>query len=214
MDLYIQTNNQLESTKAEMGEVREENVRLKTDLGRIMKEYQTLQMQFNNIVQQEASKKSIMMNPTTTTREETELISLTLGNFSGLPKSNFHKDDKYTHRVAPASKNGKETMAIDDDGREGLSLGLDCKYASEPSNKSGATDQGGPSGSNPSTESSFEERKEEAGETWPPSKALKPAKRATPEQEEVLESQNPAKKARVCVRARCDTPTVISASSR
>lgn len=48
---------------------------------------------------------------------------------------------------------------------------------------------------------------EEAGETWPPSKALKGLPAPATGEDEVSQ-QNPPKKTRVCVRARCDTPTV------
>ncbi|KAL2548333.1 putative WRKY transcription factor 61 [Forsythia ovata] len=53
-----QDDHQLELVKAEMGEVNEENQRLKMRLDRILKDYRTLQMQYQDVVQQETVKKS------------------------------------------------------------------------------------------------------------------------------------------------------------
>ncbi|XP_022737105.1 probable WRKY transcription factor 72 isoform X2 [Durio zibethinus] len=179
-------DDQLESAKAEMGEVREENQRLKMYLNRIMKDYHNLQMQFYDIVRQDAK------NSTATTAnndhqeavEEPELVSLTLGRFS----SDSKKDDKNK-----TSSQGKE----DERGKEGLSLGLDYKFEAS---KSDLDDEALP---NPSPANSCQEPKEE--ESWPPSKVLKTMRSGD---DEALQ-QNPVKKARVCVRARCDTPTMI-----
>ncbi|KAF3789149.1 putative WRKY transcription factor 72 [Nymphaea thermarum] len=51
---------QLESTKAEIGEVKEENGRLKIIFSRIMKDYQTLQTHFFEIIQQEDNSKKAL----------------------------------------------------------------------------------------------------------------------------------------------------------
>ncbi|XVE56985.1 hypothetical protein DITRI_Ditri04bG0055200 [Diplodiscus trichospermus] len=174
--------DQLESAKAEMGEVREENQRLKMYLNRIMKDYQNLQMQYNDIVRQDAKKSAVTTNNDHQEVEEHELVSLTLGRFS----SDSKKDDKNK-----TSGQGKE----EERGKEGLSLGLDYKFEA----KSDVDDETLP---NPSPANSSQEPKEE--ETWPPSKVLKTMRSGD---DEVLQ-QNPVKKARVCVRARCDTPTM------
>ncbi|XP_023530899.1 probable WRKY transcription factor 72 [Cucurbita pepo subsp. pepo] len=50
-------------------------------------------------------------------------------------------------------------------------------------------------------------KEEDAGQTWPPGKVLK-GLAAPPAGEDEVSQQNPPKKTRVCVRARCDTPTL------
>ncbi|XP_022727790.1 probable WRKY transcription factor 72 isoform X2 [Durio zibethinus] len=172
-------DDQLESAKAEMGEVIEENQRLKMYLNQILKAYQNLQMQFHDIVRQDAE----TTNNDDQEVEEPELVSLTLGRFS----SDSEKDDKNK-----TSGQGKE----EERGKEGLSLGLNYKFEVS---KSGADDEPLP---NPSPENSSQEPKEE--EKWPASKVHKTMISGD---DEVLQ-QNPVKKARVCVRARCDTPTM------
>ncbi|KAF8390247.1 hypothetical protein HHK36_024772 [Tetracentron sinense] len=177
--------DQLESAKAEMGEVREENERLKTILARIMKDYQSLHMHFFDIVQQEEAKKSTEAAPIHQEIEEPELVSLSLGRNPSEPK----KEEKISN----------SSIAEEDEQlKEGLALGLDCKF--EMSNP-GATEPL----SNPSPENSFEESKEEeAGQTWPSSKILKMMRSG----DDDVSQQTPLKKARVSVRARCDTPTM------
>ncbi|XVF09125.1 hypothetical protein REPUB_Repub07fG0064200 [Reevesia pubescens] len=176
-------DDQLESAKAEMGEVREENQRLKMYINRIMKDYQNLQMQFYDIVRQDGKKSAATTNNEHQEVEEPEFVSLTLGRFS----SNSKRDDKNK-----TSSQGKE----EESGKESLSLGLDYKFEAS---KSDGDDEPLP---NPSPTNSSQEPKEE--ETWPPRKVLKTMRSGD---DEVLQ-QNPVKKARVCVRARCDTPTM------
>lgn len=75
-------DNLLESTKAKLGEVREENQRLKMYLNKIMKDYQTLQMQFLDIAKQEAKKSTNLSSAHKTNKEleeSDELTSLSLG---------------------------------------------------------------------------------------------------------------------------------------
>jgi hypothetical protein len=167
-----------------MGEVREENQRLKNSLDQMMKDYQTLQMKFRDIVQQERTKTVDTANDHRK-MEEADLISLSLGRVL----SDTKKDEK----INLVSNQWKE----DEQTKEGLSLGLDCKLELSTSIETENV-------RNPSPINSSEEAKEEAGETWPPSKVLKTMRSGD---DEALQ-QNPVKKARVCVRARCDTPTV------
>ncbi|MBA0718302.1 hypothetical protein Golax_006057 [Gossypium laxum] len=181
-------DDQLESAKAEMGEVREENQRLKMYLNRIMKDYQKLQMQFYDIVGQDSKKSQAAENNDhhhqQEEEEEPELVSLTLGRFSS--------DSKKDGKNKASSSHGKE----EERGNEGLSLGLDYKLEAS---KSEVDDEALP---NPSPVNGTQELKEE--ETWPPSKVLKTTGTGD---DEVLQ-QNSVKKARVCVRTRCETPTM------
>ncbi|XP_073260904.1 WRKY transcription factor 72A isoform X2 [Populus alba] len=180
-------DDQLESARAEMGEVRKENQRLKIYLDRMLKDYRTLQVQFYDAIQQEETKKSTdTVDDHDQGTEEHELVSLTLGRISSEPK----RDGK-NNRTSSQGKNH------DEQAKESLSLGSLCTFEAS---KSG-TNETLP---NPSPENSFGEPKEEAGETWPPGKVLKTMRGGDDE----VPQQNPAKKARVSVRARCDTPTV------
>ncbi|KAI4374546.1 hypothetical protein MLD38_012528 [Melastoma candidum] len=69
---------------------------------------------------------------------------------------------------------------------EGLALGLACKFET----------------SNPSADNCSEEEKKE---TWPLGQVSKTMRR---DKDNVVSQQNPLKRARVSVRARCDTPTM------
>ncbi|KAL9326431.1 hypothetical protein ACSQ67_007076 [Phaseolus vulgaris] len=180
-DKKEEVDDQLESTKAEMGVVREENQRLKRSLNKIMSEYRTLEMQFQDVLKQ-GTKRNKGNDNQEDTLEESDLVSLSLGRVP----NNQRNDEKI--KVCKKLK--------DDEGfNEDLTLGL-CK------SKSGSTTEALP---NPSPENSSEVPKEEAGETWPPSKETQKTIRDT---EDEVAQQNPMKKPRVCVRARCDTPTV------
>lgn len=170
-------DDQLQSARAEMGEVREENQRLKKYLDRMMKDYQTLEMKFRDIVQQEGRKSMDTANNHQEI-EEPEFVSLRLGRTLS--------DTKKEEKVNVVSTQWKE----DEETKEGLSLGLDYKLELSKSIE------------NQSPVNSSEEVKEEARETWAPSKALKRSG------DDEAPQRNPVKKARVCVRARCDTPTM------
>ncbi|XP_020232011.1 probable WRKY transcription factor 61 [Cajanus cajan] len=177
--------DELETAKAEMGEVIQENQRLKMSLNRILNDYRTLQMQFHSIVEQETKDSSDKVKNNDhqeTIIEESDLVSLSLGR---LPRSN---------EKAKASKPLK-----DEEDKEGLSLGLDCKFETS---KSGSSTEHMP---NASPDNSVEAPKEEAGGESPPKKGHKTNRDAG---EDEVSQQNPTKKARVCVRARCDTPTL------
>ncbi|XP_059645351.1 WRKY transcription factor 72A [Cornus florida] len=171
-------DDELKSAKAEMGEVREENERLKQTLSHIMKEYQSLKMHFQGIFQQQEVKKST--NSTGPIHQDNEdqfelTVALSLGRASSEPK----KDDK------KASTNSSKDRE-DDKFDNGLELGLDFKF--DPN----ATEFT----KNPSPENSLE--------TWPPSKSLKTVRSG----EDDVPQDNPMKKARVSIRAICETPTM------
>lgn len=166
-----------------MGEVRQENQRLRMHLSQIMKDYQTLQMQFDNILKQEAKEsanRAALTDLLDQATDEPELVSLSLGrSTSSVPRKDQKVDDQQ-------------------ENEGGLALRLDSSSFEMP--KTGPSTE---NSSKSSPENSLEANKE-AGESWPPHKVLKTRRR---EDDEVLE-QNPAKKARVSVRVRCDTPTV------
>lgn len=179
----------MKSTKVEMGEVREENERLKVVLAQIVNDYESLQMHFLDIAKQAAAKKSKYTAPTHQEDEENELVSLSLGRHASEPKKNEKK-------TSDLSEDVKQHENFD----EGPKLGLDCRFdpsTTEPIIKA-------------SPENSFEAHKEEepTTETWPPGKSLKTMRSG----EDELLQQNHLKRARVSVRARCDTPTVSSSS--
>lgn len=169
-----------------MGEVIEENQRLKMCLNRVMNDYRRLQIQFHDIAQEETKNSSNKVNDNLQEiTKESELVSLSLGRLPRNPRN----DDK-----AKVSKQLKE-----EEYKEELALGLDCKFETS---KSGSTTEHLPK---PCAANSSELPKEEAGETWLPNKVQKTLRDAG---EDEVSQENPAKKPRVCVRAKCDTPTV------
>lgn len=202
----MQEKDQLESAKTEMGNVREENQRLKLYLDQIMRDYKTLQMQFLGAVKRGGDKTSaetvaVGKNNNQEIDQESDLVSLSLGR---APSSS---DSKKEHeKIDKPLSTSQRRCNVDDkkileEEDQGLKLGLECKYDVLRSNTIESTLL------NSSPTSSFEEQKdEEPGETWPPSKALKTMRSG--EDEVSQQNNNPVKKARVSVRARCDTPTV------
>ncbi|OEL22305.1 putative WRKY transcription factor 72 [Dichanthelium oligosanthes] len=190
--------DRLASTRAEMGEVREENKRLKTMLSRIVEDYRSLQLHFHDVLQQgQANKK--LADPATgapTSIEEPEFVSLSLGTSTSMRK----KEEKSS---VSEGKGREHSMNI----KGGLSLGLsDCKV--------GATNNAriqsdvltlSPEGT---SEESKDDATETAGQQWPPSKTLKNLRSVGAEAEDDIGPLPQAKKARVSVRARCDAPTM------
>ncbi|KAF7112732.1 hypothetical protein RHSIM_RhsimUnG0199600 [Rhododendron simsii] len=197
---------ELESVKAEMTEVREENTRLKTMIQKIEDDYRSLHMRFIDMIQQEEPKNSSSNNNNNNNKpslsreniEETEsFISLRLGTSPREPK----RDD---HNTTSSSSKMREEDSQHLQLNESLKLGLD--YNLEAS-KSDCMEVMAP---DRSPENSVEEiitkDEEAAGETWPPSKVLKTARSNGGEEE--ISQQASVKRARVSVRARCDTPTM------
>nr|ADK23849.1 WRKY72 [Solanum lycopersicum] len=172
-------DDQLESAKADMEEVMEENQRLKKHLDKIMKDYRNLQMQFHEVAQRDAEKTN-----TDVKHDEAELVSLSLGRTSSDTKKELSK------LILSKKEN-------DEKEEDNLTLALDCKFQS--STKS--------SPSNLSPENSLGEVKDDekgTDQTWPPHKVLKTMRN----EEDDVTQQNPTKRAKVSVRVRCDTPTM------
>ncbi|KAL9685194.1 hypothetical protein QQ045_022641 [Rhodiola kirilowii] len=194
----ISKDDQIESTKAEMGEVRQENQRLKMHLERITKEYKILETQFQDImVQQEATTTAAAPIASSYLSSQQDFeerhISLSLGRTS---TSNLKKE---VTMIKSRSK--------DDNRDRGLDLGLDSSNKQFEAFKTDhRLSSNEPLTNNTSADNSLEEEKKEdvMGETWPPPKIQK---RIIAE-DEVDSQHNGGKRARVSVRARCDTPTM------
>ncbi|KAL8160956.1 hypothetical protein V2J09_012445 [Rumex salicifolius] len=178
----IKEDEELLSTKLQMGEVKEENQRLRNMLEKIEKDYRSLQMRYHDVLQHEPSRNS--MDAHEINEIEEPEISLRLG-------------------MGPVENTNTSTKASKDqklDVSDGLSLGLDFKCPPKIDVCEMASDD-------PSHEAE-ETKGDEVGEsreTWPPSKAPKTIRT---ENEGPSTESNVAKRARVSVRARCDTPTM------
>ncbi|XP_052196053.1 probable WRKY transcription factor 72 [Diospyros lotus] len=173
---------ELESAKAEMSQVREENARLKMMLEQMEKDYESLRMRFSAIIQRESKKSSNSSISTAHVDQEPELVSLRLGISPSEPK----RDEKSAGKARSSSEDHEQLTG-------GLKLGLD--YDFRKSEKS-------------SPENSLEEiaKEEQAGETWPA--ASKGLKKGRSGEDDELSEQSSVKRARVSVRARCDAPTM------
>ncbi|XAR53225.1 hypothetical protein NMG60_11021690, partial [Bertholletia excelsa] len=157
--------NLIKSTKVEMGEVKEENHRLKLALSRLMKDYHSLKTQF---AQEEANKLRDIAPKEGEDEECKELVSLSLGSASvDRPKEYKAKKD------------------LEDD--EELTLQLGCRFTSPASTQ--------------------ERLKEDKGKTWSLSGKSTKTVRNGDDGDDILQ-QNPSKKARVSVRAVCDSTTM------
>ncbi|KAK9080463.1 hypothetical protein SSX86_000221 [Deinandra increscens subsp. villosa] len=170
---------QLELTQAEMGEVRKENQRLRVNLDQIMKEYQTLQKKFQDTFHNQQQQTSTAINSIVKAQNNDESELVSLS----LGRSSS---------AEPMIKKDKRCSTPPTKSAEGLSLGLSSTTQAESSVI-------------PSPDNSLEEAKDEGGETSMPQKPL--AAKRNADDQEVLQ-QNPAKKTRVSVRVRCDTPTM------
>ncbi|KAL0364662.1 UNVERIFIED_CONTAM: WRKY transcription factor 72A [Sesamum angustifolium] len=184
-EIVLQLEDKLVSAKSEMNEVMEENQRLRMCLNRILEDYRTLEMQYRDVIAQEAKKSPTTVPTHQDQTEEPELIALSLGRTS----SGKIRDER----------NKVPTVEKSDEGNEGLALGLDCKVDVPKMLSQAET-----TSLNPSPENSLEEVKEE-GEEKRKNKAMNNA--GDGGDDEVLQ-QSPVKRARVSVRVRCDTPTM------
>ncbi|XP_010550066.1 PREDICTED: probable WRKY transcription factor 72 [Tarenaya hassleriana] len=191
---------ELETAKAEMSEVKEENERLKMMLERIENDYKSLKLRLFDVIRQDKTsakpvRESLTDQDLCPSDQEHELVSLSLGRRSSSPISK--KEEKIGSTNSGAIENEELTKA-------GLTLGFG---SDGPSPNTGASTE---NVVNSSRENSLEERnnkEEEAGaETWPPRKVA--GKRSPDGDADDIGQQNQVKRARVCVRARCDTPTM------
>ncbi|KAL6606616.1 hypothetical protein ACP70R_042269 [Stipagrostis hirtigluma subsp. patula] len=192
--------DKLASTRAEMGEVREENERLKKLLSRIVEDYRSLQMHFHDVLQKGQSKRpaDVMTTLPTNIQNEHEFVSLTLGTSASMHKKEEKSSD------AEGKGGDQDFMDIKEGG---LSLGLsDCKAAGATNSAKIQPDV------SLSPEANSEDATEDAVDTseqWPPSKTLKNLRSVGPEKaEDDIGPLPQVKKARVSVRARCDAPTM------
>ncbi|TYJ99099.1 putative WRKY transcription factor 61 [Cucumis melo var. makuwa] len=194
--------DQLESARAEMGEVREENQRLKQSLNQIMKDYEALKMQFLGIVGRDSKKLQDDDNDVNKEQQQQqqhdddqiELVSLSLGRFPVSEKIKKVADEKSSMNIIIGGGDQDEEAAC----KEALSLGLNCKFEREESMVAVVKEVDSPNSFD------HEATKEEAGETNWPSKGGKTMRSV----EDDVTPQNPPKRARVCVRARCETATM------
>ncbi|CAL1357321.1 unnamed protein product [Linum trigynum] len=188
----------IRSAKAEMGNVKEENERLKQQLSKIAKDYHSLHAHFLQIVDQRNKR------PISAPAEEEEsdelVFSLSLG------RSADKKEGILGKRDSSSSKEGGVVVV-----EEGLSLGSMEYYSANPPEINDDTKIRPPS----SISEGKEEEEVVAADAWPPSKVLKTMRSGSSsdekqqrEEEEELQLQPQLKKARVSIRARVDTPTM------
>ncbi|KAL9297164.1 hypothetical protein ACSQ67_023060 [Phaseolus vulgaris] len=177
----ITKEDKVKSAKTEMGEVKEENERLKKTLERVEKDYHSLQLRFFDILHKDVSKKGVVDSSTSheDQSEEPEFVSLCLGRTPTEPK-----------KEAIIGNSNKPT---EKEVGPNLTLGLDSKHLLEMEVVSDLSPM-----------NSSEEPKETQTEgTLSTNQSAKVINVNTD-----ISDQMPAKRARVSVRARCDTPTM------
>ncbi|KAK7295338.1 hypothetical protein RJT34_18245 [Clitoria ternatea] len=174
--------DKLKSAKSEMGEVKEENGRLKMMLQQVEKDYHSLQLRFFDILHKDVAEKGVVDSSTSHDEiEEPEFVSLCLGRSPKEPK----KEEIIGNSNKPKYK---------EDVEANLTLGLDSKHVLLMEELV----------SDLSPMNSSEESKEtEADGTFSTNKSAKVINL-----NDEISDQMPAKRARVSVRARCDTPTM------
>ncbi|KAL6552981.1 WRKY transcription factor [Orobanche gracilis] len=213
--------DEAELTKSEMTRLREENMRLRVVIQQIEKDYKALKMQFIDVLHRKPKKNNGSPNAfagenyiTASSRsrhdgdcgddddddQEQELVSLRLGtNTPTEPK----KENITSVITTPSCK----TITCEKDDVVELGLGYNCPKRLK-STDDGPVSFGRNSGpdhnnNNNNNSNSLTGKKEEDDQTSPTSKGLKTQRGGD---EEVCQTN--AKRARVCVRAKCDTPTM------
>uniref|UniRef100_A0ACD5VEG9 Uncharacterized protein n=1 Tax=Avena sativa TaxID=4498 RepID=A0ACD5VEG9_AVESA len=213
-DSATNKDDKLKATKAEMGEVREENERLKTLLSHIVRDYQSLQMHFHDAVKvkQQAAAAAVDNQlpsaapaeahvPRATAAAADDLVSLSLGS------GGYARRKGAAQERTSSSSSGTET-----DQDDQLSLGLSSRRSNDGDDRQVSRPSAAPLlnlSSDSSADDAAEPRHHLPAAACPPtsSKARKsPSAGVDGADDEVLQQQ--AKKARVSVRVKCDTPTM------
>ncbi|EAY72823.1 hypothetical protein OsI_00690 [Oryza sativa Indica Group] len=195
----IKKEEKMEAAKAEMGEVREENERLKTMLTRIVSDYKSLHTHFLDVVKVK-EQTAAELSGDDDDDEPDDLVSLSL-----CTRPNAAAARRKGHERTPSSGGGG------DDGR--LSLGLSCArggVASDDDDDKQASRRALPPMPvlNLSSDSSGDAAGAGAGEPTQPNKASRSSSGGGDGADDEVLQQQQAKKARVSVRVKCDTPTM------
>ncbi|CAJ1828322.1 unnamed protein product [Sphenostylis stenocarpa] len=177
----VTKEDKAKSAKTEMGEVKEENERLKKMLETVEKDYQSLQLRFFDILHKDDSKKGVVdsSNSHDHQSEESEFVSLCLGR--------SRTESKKGARIGDSNK------AKEKDVGPNLTLGLDSKHLLAMEVVSDFSPMN----------ISEEPKETDAEGTLSTSQSAKVIN-----VNEDISNQMPAKRARVSVRARCDSPTM------
>ncbi|KAM0832415.1 hypothetical protein ACQ4PT_064914 [Festuca glaucescens] len=185
-----------------MDEVRKENKRLKAMLSQMVEDHGSLQKQFYFLQQGRAKNRADSPKPTLPAGiKEPGFVSLSLSTSS----SRYNMEEK-----SSTNSEGKDLEGSLKITERGVSLGL---YQSKIGSATDHSEKVQPEVLILRPEGSSDEAaKEDAAETttsmqWMPSKSLKSLRVAGTETEDNADRQA-LKKARVSVRARCDTPTM------
>ncbi|KAK4429960.1 putative WRKY transcription factor 72 [Sesamum alatum] len=137
-------NNNLKRARVKVDQVREENKRLKSTLSQIMKDYHSLKMHFNDIIQEDHHHAKKSTTPMAASDDESEFVSLSLGRpFSGDSKRGLEMMIK-KNSCSDQSKNYENCTSNKHDG---LELGLDCNSKDEDRNDIRAASQKSPKNS-------------------------------------------------------------------
>lgn len=203
-----QEERKLEAAKAEMGEVREENERLKTMLSRIVTQYQSLQTHFLDVVKvhEQAAAKAKLPAAPVAADDADDLVSLSLGT-----RSNGAARRKGHERSSSSSAGTAETTA--DEGQLSLGLGIarGTGLSADDDKASGAS--AAPprilnlsSDDSSSADDTAKPTAQDAAACPTGTSRKSPSGGAGEGADDEVQQQ--AKKARVSVRVKCDTPTV------